>query len=218
MPSDEAEGIKMEISKFTVGIIFIFLPGILALLISERLTNHPERKPYELVVYALTIGCVAHLVYGLLQPVVNMLGGQLESDRWVDLMLTARADKISIQGQIVIITAAIGTFLGFTVAYAANHSWLHKFARIAHITRKFSDIDVWNYLMNSRNIEWIRLRDHANNLAYLGYVMAFSSEENPRELLLGNVTVFTNDSGQKLYDVNATYLSFAKEDVAIELL
>jgi hypothetical protein len=214
----------MEISKFTIGIIFIFLPGIVALLISERLTNHSERKPYELVVYALTIGCAAHLIYGVLQPLANVvlllvrLSVQLEKDRWLDLMLTTDVKQVAIQGQVVAFTAIIGVFLGFLVARAANNSWIHRLARYLKVSNKFADIDVWTYLMNSGNIEWILLRDHANNLAYQGYVMAFSSEEDPREILLGDVTVFTNDSSQKLYDVKSTYLSFAKENVAIELL
>jgi len=55
----------MELSRFTIAIIFIFFPGILALVISERLTTHPERKSYELFAYALVLGCVAHLLYEL---------------------------------------------------------------------------------------------------------------------------------------------------------
>ena len=72
--------------------------------------------------------------------------------------------------------------------------------------------------MNSGDIEWIVLRDRSNNLAYKGFVRAFSSAENPRELVLGDVTVYTNDSGDMLYDVKTVYLSFEKQNVAIELI
>ena len=75
----------MELSKFSIGLIFIFLPGILALLVSERLTEHPERKNYELLVYALVLGCIAHVTYGLLALVSHALPPffHLAEDRWI---------------------------------------------------------------------------------------------------------------------------------------
>ncbi len=209
----------MEISKFTIGLVFIFLPGILALLVSERLTEHSERKVYEHIVYALVLGCIAHLIYGLLQFAINWAfpSTQLENDRWLDLMLTDK-DNVTIQARVVALTAIIGVVLGFLVAYAANHSWLHIAARKLGASKKFADPDVWTYLMNSGSIEWVVIRDLANNLAYLGSVRVFSSIEDPRELVLDDVTVCTNDTGAQLYNLKTAYFSFAKETIVVEIL
>lgn len=208
----------MELSKFTVGIIFIFLPGILALIISERLTDHPERKPYEHAVYALVLGCIAHLAYSILQTAIVTFFPSLpiEKDRWIELMLGDK-DKATVQGQVVVATVVFGIALGFLVAWASNHSWLHRIAKWLGVSRKFADLDVWNFLMNSGSVEWVVVRDNTKNLMYQGYVSAFSSGEDPRELVLGQVTVYRNDTGQKLYDAKSVYLSFEKKDVSIEL-
>src|SRR5207247_8860965 len=139
----------MELSKFSIGLIFIFLPGILALLVSERLTEHPERKNYELFVYALVLGCVAHVTYGLLAIVSNYLppSFRLDEDRWIELMLSDKT--VSIQTRVVAVTTILGVLLGLLITFAANHSWLHRIAHRLHLSRKFADNDVWGFLMNA---------------------------------------------------------------------
>lgn len=207
----------MELSKFSIGLIFIFLPGILALLVSERLTEHPQRKNYELFVYALVLGCIAHIAYGLLAALSYALPPtyRLDEDRWIELMLDD--SQVSIQTRVVAITAIIGVLLGLLVAYGANHSWLHRVAHRLRVSRKFADNDVWGYLMNSGIVGWIVLRDHSKNLMYQGYVATFSTTEDPRELILRDASVFENSSGAKLYDVSSLYLSFEKKDVVVEI-
>jgi hypothetical protein len=189
----------------------------LALLISERLTEHPQRKAYELFVYALVLGCIAHITYGFLVALSKALPRAywLDDDRWIELML---ADKeITIQTQVVAITAIIGVFLGLSVAYGANHSWLHRLAHRLRVSRKFADNDVWGYLMNSGVIGWIVVRDHSKNVMYQGYLTTFSTTEDPRELILRDATVFENSSGAKLYDVSSLYLSLEKKNVVVEI-
>ncbi|MHB1587727.1 MAG: DUF6338 family protein [Acidiferrobacteraceae bacterium] len=205
----------MELSKFTIGLIFIFLPGIVALIISERLTEHGERKGHELFAYALVLGCIAHVLYGLVRHLLN--GAPivpLEKDRWIVLMLNNHS---TIQGQVVGITAVIGVLLGLFVAFSANHSWLHRFANNINVSKKFSDIDVWTHLMNLQGLQWVVLRDHSKNLMYQGYVRAFSGAEETRELCLSDASVFVNNSAEKMYDVPLLYLSFDKKDVALEI-
>ena len=207
----------MELSKFSVGLIFIFLPGILALLVSERLTEHLERKGYELFVYALVLGCSAHVVYSVGAYGIHFVAPafSVDDDRWIQLMLDDTS--VTIQTRVVAITAVIGLLLGFIVAYAANHSWLHRLAHKIGVSRKFADNDVWGFLLNSGSVGWVVVRDHSKNLMYQGFVATFSTTEDPRELILRDVTVFENSSGAKMYDAQTIYLSFDKKDVALEI-
>jgi hypothetical protein len=207
----------IDLSKAFIGLIFIFLPGIVAILVSERLTEHPERKGYELFVLALVLGCVAHLAYSALAYLSLALPAslRLEEDRWIELMLDDR--RVQIQSRVVAGTAVIGVALGFFVVYAANHSWLHRLAHRLRVSRRFADRDVWGYLMNSGTVGWLVVRDHAKNLMYQGYLTAFSTTEDPRELILADVSVYENSSGVKLYDAASVYLSLDKADIAVEL-
>ena len=199
----------MQFSQLTVTVIFIFLPGILALIISERLTTHPERKGYELFAYAFVVGCAAHLIYSLIS---KSLG--LPDDHWLDLVTS---DQSKVQGAVALHTALIGAILGLMVAFCANHSFLHRFARIFRITRKFADFDVWSYLMNSDQVYWIVVRNQTTDLMYQGKVITFSTNEDPRELVLSDVTVFQNSTAAKLYDTPLIYLSFDKKNAILEV-
>ena len=52
---------------------------------------------------------------------------------------------------------------------------------------------------------------------YQGMVHTFSDVEDPRELILKDVSVFDNETGDKLYDVDLIYLSFEKKNASIEI-
>jgi hypothetical protein len=135
---------KMELSQLTVGLIFVFLPGIIGVSISERLTDHPERKSYELLAYALFLGCASHVVYSLL---FSLIGEKpwLEEDRWLNLMFVPGG---AVQSNVVAFTSGIGAILGLVVAFTTTRSWLHRFAEQIGISRKFAEVDVWAHLMN----------------------------------------------------------------------
>ena len=133
-------------TELSLKLIFIFLPGIVSLVISERLTSHPARKGYDLAVYALVIGCFSHLTYELLR----IAAPALPEDHWLDAIVEP---SFKIQGLVVGLSTAIGAIYGFVLAYAANHSMLRRFARTIGVSKRFSDIDVWNHLMNSPDLE-----------------------------------------------------------------
>lgn len=206
----------MDISQFTIQLIFIFTPGFISIIISDRLTTHRERKPYEFLVYAFIAGCASHIVYFIVYTVLQRLGCQaaLPYDSWLDDVLT-RQNKV--QGVVLLINSIIGGLIGLFVAYGSNHSLLHRFSRCLNITKKFSDLDVWGYLMNSGATMWVVIRRPEQNIMYQGYIAAFSDEEDQRELLLSDVTIYDNDSGDQIYTVATCYLSFKKDEVSIEI-
>ena len=85
------------------------------------------------------------------------------------------------------------------------------------ITKKFGEQDVWGFLMNSPSTEWITVRDTENNIMYDGWVKAFSDNSKEAELLLESVSVYKNDTGEHLYDVDAQYLSLNRDKISIEV-
>ena len=84
------------------------------------------------------------------------------------------------------------------------------------LTRKFGELDVWGYAFNSPQVEWVTVRDHVRNLAYDGWVKAFSDDSKNAELLLMDVKVHKNDSGELLYEIPSTYLSLDRSTITIE--
>lgn len=71
--------------------------------------------------------------------------------------------------------------------------------------------------MNSADTKWITVRDSENNIMYDGFVRAFSDNSKETELLLEDVSVYKNDSGEHLYDTNVLYLSLNRGKISIEI-
>lgn len=208
----------MELSKVTIGAIFIFLPGILAVMVSERLTEHSKREGYEIAALTFVFGCLTHLLYYLLRCSLIRFA-DLPDDPWLGQIT---AEKVTLPSTFVLFaTSFLGVVIGFVVSYATNHSWLHRFAGLIRASRKFSDPDVWALLMNSKAMEklqWVVVRDQENNLMYQGRVTAFSTVEDPRELILEDATVFDNKTAAKMYDVKLIYLALEKKNARVEIL
>ena len=98
-----------------------------------------------------------------------------------------------------------------------THKLHFRLFRFLGITNKFGELDVWGYLMNSNDVSWITVRDIENNLMYDGWIQAFSDNSKEAEVLLGDVQVYDNNSGELLYEVNSQYLSLDKAKIRIEV-
>ena len=65
--------------------------------------------------------------------------------------------------------------------------------------------------------EWLVVRDHSTNVFYYGFVHAWSdSNDEQRELILLDVSVYSNDDGSFLYQTEYLYLERPKGVLSIE--
>lgn len=60
------------------------------------------------------------------------------------------------------------------------------------------------------------VRDHSNDLILDGWVQAFSDDSKDAEILLRDVSVYKNSTGERLYQVGAMYVSRNRQDISIE--
>lgn len=54
-------------------------------------------------------------------------------------------------------------------------------------------------------------------MAYLGWVRAFSDPEQKRELILQDVDIYTNDTGEYCYSAPLMYLARQRDDMTVEI-
>ena len=59
-------------------------------------------------------------------------------------------------------------------------------------------------------------RDHSNDLILDGWVQAFSDDSKDAEILIRDVSVYKNSTGERLYQIGAMYLSRNRQDISIE--
>lgn len=129
-----------------------------------------------------------------------------------------QAQNISICFAEVVYATIISIILGILAAWISNKKYISKFARKFGITKHYGDEDVWSYLHNSDYSGWIFVRDHKQDLIYYGYVLLFSDSDEKRELLLSEVDVYNNETGEKLYSTDKIYICRDDFDLSIELV
>jgi hypothetical protein len=203
----------MKLDDFTLTIVFLFFPGLVCALIVSRLTTHLERRPTDFIIPSLVYGIVIYVGYSWLAtgmdatipiPHINILASD--------------SRRLVAQDPFVLTAAtALGVILAFIIAAALNHKLLHRFARRIRATNKFGDKDVWSYVMNSDMIDWLVVRVPEQELYYLGRLVVFSEEEDTREFVLSDTTVYDNVTGEEKYDAGTLYFSFQRDGLILEL-
>ena len=83
------------------------------------------------------------------------------------------------------------------------------------LTAEYEDDDVWSYVTNSDDAEWLFVRDHRVGLVYFGRLSVFSDSDEKRELLLEDVDVCRNADGAWRYHTDSLYL--CREDKSLHL-
>lgn len=199
----------MGISVSFIRIVFVLLPGIIASkLYDEFVGNEPERD-LDYFVKIITFSIFSYAVYDV---------GCFWSDQSAYICIFNFFFSESLPDLILILfVSVIGMLLAVVAAGLKYKKVVNRLGRWLRVTNRFGDETVWDYLLNSPNIGWVYVRDHKYNLAYLGYISKFSDSNEYRELLLEEVSVYSNLNGKKLYDLDGLYLIRLGPEITLEL-
>jgi len=203
----------MEFSEFTLKIIFLFIPGIISYMIIDKLISHKEPKIFHILINSLILGFICYSFYYVLIQLINVLSKTNFECLFFNALLY---EYTEINFSEIAIVTALSIPIGFLFAFLINNKILFRTANFLKVTKKFGDVDVWSYIMNSKNVEWIVVRDIENDLMYEGWVEAFSDSTETDELFLSDVIVFENSTGKELYKTPGLYLPKKRENLIME--
>lgn len=201
-------------SEFTLYMMLIFLPGIIAYKVFDELTEHKEHKVHEVIIYAFLFGCLSYLTYFIIFKIIFYMTGYTVAFYFPE---TLKDPKKASYGEIVKVSC-IAFVVGFGITWFDTYKILHRIARWTRISKKFGEVDAFTFLLNSnlREKVWIIVRDKEDNLAFFGWVHTYSAGDEHNELFLVDVDVFDNTTGEKLMDSPGIFLSKPKEKYIIE--
>ncbi len=208
----------MQLSEFTIRILLLFLPGIVATLVIEALT--PRRKDHLIFYFILHSFVMAFVVYfsfaGVLKGLHQILPDVgFRSEVWFLRVIADSKQVIDIWE--VLEVSGFAVLLGVVFSFMLNRKYFNRLAQAIGVTKKFADLDVWHYIFDSSdNTEWVSVRDLKHDLVYEGWVNAFSDTVRDNELFMRDVRVFQNSTGEELYTVPGLYISRNRDDVTIE--
>jgi len=208
----------MEISELTIRILLLFFPGIICTLIVDSMTVHRERNTFVFVVHSFVFGLSCYLIFyfakyvldqipyitGFIDPKVNFLDALLNTKVPIDYF------------ELIKTTIYVAIPFALFISWLLNDKVFHRFAQRLRVTRKFGEIGVWEYVFGQQNIGWVWVRDIKNDLVFQGLLKAFSDSADDNELLLIDVTVFRNSTGDKLYKVDGLYIARDRNEMTIE--
>lgn len=226
----------MEISEFTFRILLLFLPGIICSYVVDALTEHRPWTPPFFLIRAIVFGFTSYLAYwDILQGLEWFVRVALATSwipdgvyLWICKMAGHLPDRVhliesldngSIDPAEVVWVCLVATGLGLLITVEATHKAANRLCRKFNITRKFGELDVWGFTMNSPDLAdaWVIVRDCEKGLAYEGQIRAFSDNGKDAELLLSNVNVYDNkDTGALLYESEAVYISRSRSQITLE--
>ncbi|MEP4780542.1 MAG: hypothetical protein ABJZ18_06185 [Algibacter sp.] len=97
--------------------------------------------------------------------------------------------------------------ISFIASLIENRKVINRIAGFFGISAKYGDENLYSMFLNSKDVEFIYLRDIKNQLTYHGWVKSFSETENISEIRLCDVAVYNYSDSELLYEVEEVYLS-----------
>lgn len=114
-------------------------------------------------------------------------------------------------------TCLFGIVSGLFVTKMVQDKWVHKLARRYKISNKFGDENLYTRFLNSKEVDWVWVRDRRTDLIYEGDVQAFSETDGMREIVLSDVKIYNSKKPENFYEVPYIYLTFSQNEFIIEL-
>lgn len=207
----------MNLDAATFNLIFIGAPGVLCYFTLSKLIGRVGRGSLEVVMLIFMYAVGSYILYGFAGRLAHEIGwANPAAELVIGSPAEMRLRAIDVAG-----ASLAGLVLALFFAYGHRFNWINRVAQKMGATNRAGDEDVWHFLHNATEkegaSEWVVVRDHKVGLQYFGSVSHWSESGEDRELLLMQVSVFSNADGQKLYDCEHIYLCRNKDDLTIEI-
>ncbi|MDW7651753.1 MAG: DUF6338 family protein [Bacillota bacterium] len=202
----------MNITDLTVRLLLIFFPGIVATLIYEALSVQEKRQHLEFFIRSFVFGMGVYSLLALIQNIIV----EGESNCFLPIINSS----IPINEVDILKSTLMSIPLAIVVAAISNYKIVYRVARFFRITKVHGFSSVWEAFFDSPQIEWVVIRDIQNDIMYEGWIEQYSDVEEDRELLLRQVLVYRNTTGERYYKepLASLYISIPKNNnVTIEV-
>lgn len=201
----------MDISSLTIKIIILLIPGLISYFIYKRITNRQtKRSDLMFISISILLGTLSYLALQIFCFKFNCLG--YENLRTFELLATST----TIPYQEVFGASLFGIIIAYLFTFIDSYNIVNKIAIKIKASNKVNDENLFSIFLGDKDISWIYIRDIKNSLTYRGWIYSFSENEEDREVVLKEVTVYTYPEAIKLYDIASIYLNFKSENIIIE--
>lgn len=172
----------MTLTEITYSALFVFLPGIVGVLLINLLTSSKVYDAKVFFLYSYIISLISYSIIGLFmkQGFIKFL---------------ASNGEFKILPKEILLSTGVSIILSAIVVYVINKKLAFSGAMKMKLSNKFGSGDVWFDVFNDEKTNWITLRPPNSNQYFVGEVEHFSDDEKIRELFLHNVAIYDNEIG-----------------------
>jgi len=194
----------MNFSELTFSLLFMFLPGVISMLLINLLTNS---RVYDSKIFFLYSYLISVLSYSMLSIFSTS-----------SFMTYLVKGELKIQIKEIFFATGISVVFAILIVFITNSKKVFILAGKLKITNKYGNGDVWSTIFNDPQITWITLRPQNCSYYYVGEIEHFSDDVNIREIVLKDVAYYEEESGKYLYSQDRIYVSFPIDsDITIEI-
>lgn len=206
----------MSLSSFIIRVIFLAIPGLLAMSLYRKLKGKKAQKDWEDLIEIALFSIISYAIYGLLASGLRAFGRVPASFKSFEAFSN---ESVPLPWHEIIISSFIGVALAVVAAYIYSNQLINRLGQRMKVSSRIGDDDLWNYFHHHLNPEigWVFIRDHKLGLLYYGWVKVASESEQERELILIDVDVYDNATGKHLYKSKVIYLCRERYDLTIEV-
>jgi hypothetical protein len=199
------------------------MPGIVAYLIICKITTKRKGTQLDSLLQIFVLSILSYLLLsGFYLVLPSVTGGRIAIQSPLERLIGSISSKTNsvLFWEIVAATTA-SIVVAFGWLYAWYYKLLAKIARFIRASNRYGDDGAMAAFLSSEQLhekgEWLVIRDNSTNLFYHGFVHAWSdSSDEQRELILLDISVYSNDDGIFLYQTDYLYLERPKGVLSIE--
>jgi hypothetical protein len=208
----------VAINTAVLALVLIFIPGILCYGVVASLASKRSRDNVTIFLQIFMYGVSSYMLLAACNYIWPLATAKLGINLGnIALLNPGSIEKSGIDPVPIAAASVVGLLLGVLISVNINESLLMRVCRSIGITGRFSDPDVWSFLLNSEDTDnWVTIRHKDRGHIYQGYVRSFSAGDEDRELVLTLVRVYDLETAQKVGEIPILYLAFKKDDLVLE--
>ena len=179
-------------------------------------------------IHPVRVSAAGPVTFSSTQPVVLEVGGspiavmadpELTVDGTVEqaaqrsVFAAFTDDQIPLADHVRTIATASLLAVAFSLAAAAAHNYrlLNRLGRLLCVSNRSGDEDPWTCFNTDDDVQWVFVRDYANNRVYAGAVRQYSDSDKGKQLVLEDVDVYDQAADSLLYHADVVFLSRDKD-------
>jgi Family of unknown function (DUF6338) len=215
-----------KVDEFGLKILFLLIPGIIALGIVKSTGPKRPRTDFESGLQIFMYGVVCYAIAGSVEGIYSWKCSPSGKGFWEtiagsSLGLATLNPEVGLGAGHIVFATFVAIVLGLAVGKIQTHSIPHRIMHFLRLTQRTSEFDIWQFTLNSPDIDsWVTVRHHDNGKVYQGWVRAYSDGGDERELLLANVRVYapSGDNGdlEAVDEIPVLYLGLDRKNAILE--